>query len=55
MTLVVLVCSPFIVATAKGSGNPEGRTSARHVLSGAWDRGAHTKDIAFVETVGGDN
>ena len=28
-TVVVLVCSPLIVATAKGSGNPRDRDSAR--------------------------
>jgi hypothetical protein len=52
MTPVVFVCSPLMVATAKGSGNPAGwlvegvRRQARMEL---------TEDVSLVEAVGGDD
>lgn len=52
MTLVVRVCSPFMVATAKGSGNPE-----KWSIAGRWAVGGGrlTEDIAFVQAIGGDD
>ena len=53
ITDVVLVCSPPIVATAKGSGNP-----ARQMLvieASARFKSDFTKDITLVEAVGGDD
>jgi hypothetical protein len=50
-TVVVLVCSPLTVATAKGSGKPE---TVRGGL-GAGIRNLHTKDISFVESIGGND
>ena len=51
MTLVVRVCSPLIVATAKGSGKPgrceRGLAGGRHQV--------RTEDIALVEAIGGDD
>lgn len=48
ITLVDLVCSPPMVATANGSGNPiEGHISGRIM----YKREIHTEDIPFVEPV----
>jgi hypothetical protein len=56
MTLVVLVCSPLIVATAKGSGKPG------HIMLALVSAYPHagnmrplTEDISLVETIGGDD
>lgn len=52
MTLVVRVCSPLIVATAKGSGKPASR-GERYVRWGTAQ--VRTEDITLVEAVGGDD
>lgn len=54
MTPVVFVCSPLMVATAKGSGKPTGR-SVDFVRRQAGSRGELTEDISLVEAVGGDD
>jgi len=50
ITPVVFVCSPLMVATAKGSGNPVLKRS----VSGCLDRLVHerTKDISLVQSIG---
>ena len=55
MTAVVLVCSPFTVATAKGSGKP--KWNYEHIAKGCGEveRVHLTKDVALVESIGGDN
>lgn len=60
MTHVVWVCSPFMVATAKGSGNPKSRfliheTAEKARGKGRVGIGYHTENISFVETIGGDD
>lgn len=61
LTVVVLVCSPLMVATAKGSGKPD---VVSEMQAGKWKRKAlvskqegrtHTKDISLVQTIGGDD
>ena len=52
MTDVVRVCSPLIVATAKGSGNPTTQSLAGDAVAG-WS--LRTKDIAFVEPIRGND
>ena len=53
MTDVVRVCSPEMVATAKGSGKPKLRSVP---LQGSSSRSIpRTEDIAFVEAVGGND
>ena len=52
ITLVVRVCSPLMVATAKGSGKPAGHVSGVPKLVG-WSR--LTENIALVEAICGDN
>jgi hypothetical protein len=41
MTLVVRVCSPLIVATAKGSGKPEHCERRGDILGGGCTYGTH--------------
>jgi hypothetical protein len=55
-TVVVFVCSPLIVATAKGSGNP-GEDGQRLDQSNQQSSkpGAPTKHIPLVEAVGGND
>jgi hypothetical protein len=48
ITLVVLVCSPLRVATAKGSGNP---IEYYQHLRSIDDEGLPTEDIALVESI----
>lgn len=50
MTVVVFVCSPFNVATAKGSGKPTSRQRQPSIREGS-----HTEDITLVETIGGND
>lgn len=47
MTAVVLVCSPLMVATAKGSGNP--REFVRRVNKRRED--LLTEDITFIQSI----
>ena len=53
MTEVVRVCSPPMVATANGSGNPAIRSTP--VLYNRVKEPRLTEDITFVETVGRDD
>lgn len=63
MTLVVFVCSPLTVATAKGSGKPGARdhTEGQHAtyekkcMEGQIKNETLTKDIALVEAICCDN
>jgi hypothetical protein len=53
ITPVVLVCSPPIVATAKGSGKPvcvHGKPTS--CMTRVWQGSPLTKDISLVETIG---
>lgn len=55
MTPVVFVCSPLMVATAKGSGNPAEQCQSMAAGTSGRRRGALTEDISLVEAVGGDD
>lgn len=52
MTLVVRVCSPLIVATAKGSGKPAVHDKPELLYVETYQR---TEQIALVEAIGSDN
>lgn len=53
-TAVVCVCSPLIVATAKGSGKPV-KGSVTVVALKAVGYGEHTENIALIKAIGGDD
>ena len=55
MTLVVRVCSPLIVATAKGSGNPAATSVSDKDRRGVYIMGIRTEHIALVEAIGGND
>lgn len=55
-TCVVFVCSPLMVATAKGSGNPaDGVSTSATTTRHRGRTQLHTEDISLVETIGGDD
>jgi hypothetical protein len=52
ITAVVLVCSPLMVATANGSGNPRDRTLALYPTN---SKGELTEYIPFIQTISSNN
>jgi hypothetical protein len=55
LTLVVLVCSPLIVATANGSGKPALVNRLLSLRKTGEGGGERTEDISFVEPIGCDD